>query len=458
MVKVRFAPSPTGNLHIGGARTALFNWMYAQAQGGKFVLRIEDTDLERSKPEYEAEIMDSMHWLGLAWDEFYKQSDRFAVYKEQAQKLLSQGVDVAYEKDGAIFLNINALYSRRMKKEVLVDDLIRGRVVFDMAFLYKHYDEDGAAPTTDKLRDEVLFKADGAPTYSFACVIDDAMMGITHVIRGEDHLSNTPKQVLMYEALGFGDKVPKFAHLPMIMGEDGTKMSKRHGATAVSDYRRMGFLPEALVNYLMLLGWSPGNEEILPLKKACEKFSIKKVNKTAAQFNMEKLRWTNAQYIKKADVATLTQLIVPMLQEAGMIGDVYDHHRVEVAIGLFKGRMSTLPDFLERAGFLFVKDISLTDEMKAELASKDMSKAFSLLADRLAAAQPFDMAMTEKVFRDLVAELGITSGDLVHPVRLALSASAVGPGLFETMAVLGQGLTVERLRKAYAGQFSFDKK
>ncbi|MBF0331928.1 MAG: glutamate--tRNA ligase [Candidatus Omnitrophica bacterium] len=449
MVKVRFAPSPTGNLHIGGARTALFNWMYAKAQGGQFVLRVEDTDLERSKPEYEAEIMNSMAWLGLTWDEFYKQSDRFAIYKEQAEKLLGQGEEVAYKKDGAIFLNIKALSRRRPKQEIFVDDLIRGRVQFDLMFLYSEHEKDGVVSGEKELRDEVLVKSDGAPTYSFACVIDDAMMGITHVIRGEDHLTNTPKQVLMYEALGFGDKVPKFAHLPMIMGEDGTRMSKRHGATAVSDYRKMGFLPEALVNYLMLLGWSPGNEEILPLKNACTKFSIKKVNKSAAQFGMEKLRWINAQYIKKADVLTLTDLIVPMLKDAGLIGETYDRGRIEVAIGLFKGRMSTLPDFLERAGFLFTKDISLTDEMKAELAAKDMSAAFALLADRLAQATVFDIATTEKVFRDLVAELGIASGELVHPVRLALSASAIGPGLFETMAVLGKDLTVARLRSAY---------
>lgn len=447
-VKVRFAPSPTGYLHIGGARTALFNWMYAKAQGGKFVLRVEDTDLERSKPEYETEIMDSMRWLGLSWDELYKQSDRFTIYKEHAQKLLSQGPDVAYEKDGAVFLNIKALYQRREHKQVMVDDLIRGRVMFDIMFLYAP--QENASHTPNDLRDEVLIKADGAPTYSFACVIDDALMGITHVIRGEDHLSNTPKQVLMYEALGYGDKIPKFAHLPMIMGEDGTRMSKRHGATAVTDYKRMGFLPEGLVNYLMLLGWSPGNEEILPLKNACAKFSIKKVNKAAAQFNMEKLRWTNAQYIKKADVAELTELIIPFLKEAGMVGEAFDLGRVEVATGLFKSRLTTLKDFLERAGFLFVKDLSLTEEMKAELRSKDMSKAFELLAERLARAEVFDVPAAEKIFRDLVAELGIVSGDLVHPVRLALSASAVGPGLFETMAVLGREQTVARLRKAYA--------
>ena len=291
-------------------------------------------------------------------------------------------------------------------------------------------------------------KSDGSPAYSFSCVVDDALMGITHVIRGEDHISNTPKQILIYEALGF--KVPKFGHLPLIMGADGARLSKRFGAVAVSDYRGEGFLPDGLVNYLMLLGWSPGNQEIVDLKNACTKFSIKKVNKTAAQFDMEKLKWTNAQYIKKADTAVLTDLIIPILKEDGLISDGYDRTRIETAVNLYKGRMATLRDFLARAGYLFTQDLVLTPEMKAELQAKDLSREFGLLADRLAQAEPFDMASTEKIFRDLVAELNIPSGDLVHPVRLALSASSIGPGLFETMAVLGKELTVVRLRMAFA--------
>jgi glutamyl-tRNA synthetase len=423
MVKVRFAPSPTGYLHIGGARTALFNWMYAKAQGGQFVLRVEDTDLERSKPEYEAEIMDSMAWLGLTWDEFYKQSDRFAIYKEQAEKLVAEGK--AYRDGTAVLLKVEK------GRLVKFDDLIRELITFN----------------TDEIKDQVLMKSDGSPAYSFSCVVDDALMGITHVIRGKDHISNTPKQILIYEALGF--KVPKFGHLPLIMGADGARLSKRFGAVAVSDYRGEGFLPDGLVNYLMLLGWSPGNQEIVDLKSACAKFSIKKVNKTAAQFDMEKLKWTNAQYIKKCDTAVLTDLIIPLLKEEGMIVDGYDRKRIETAVHLYKGRMSTLRDFLERAGFLFVKDLVLTEAMRTELHAKDLSREFGLFADRLEKAGVFDMSTTEKIFRDLVAELNMASGDLVHPVRLALSASSVGPGLFETMAVLGKELTVERLRAAF---------
>src|SRR3989338_9561788 len=234
MVRVRFAPSPTGFLHIGGARTALFNWMYARAQSGKFILRIEDTDLERSKPEYFEEILKSMEWLGLNWDEFYKQSERFDIYKQHAQKLLDEGK--AYQEGPAVIL-------RMPKQQVKIYDLIRDEIVFD----------------TETLKDQVLMKSDGSPSYGFACVVDDALMEISHVIRGEDHISNTPKQMIIYQSLGF--KPPKFAHLPLIMGMDRARLSKRTGATAVSDYQKEGFLSEGVVNYLMLLGWSPGNNQ-----------------------------------------------------------------------------------------------------------------------------------------------------------------------------------------------------
>ncbi|MEI6437246.1 MAG: glutamate--tRNA ligase [Candidatus Omnitrophota bacterium] len=422
-IKVRFAPSPTGYLHIGGARTALFNWMYAKAQGGKFVLRVEDTDLERSKPEYEKEIMDSMAWLGLSWDELYKQSERFDIYREHAEKLLAAGK--AFREGAAVILKVDKA------RDIKFDDLIRGLIVFN----------------TDEIKDQVLMKSDGSPAYSFSCVVDDALMGITHVVRGEDHISNTPKQILMYEAMGF--KVPKFGHLPLIMGTDGARLSKRFGAVAVSDYRKEGFIPEGLVNYLMLLGWSPGNVEILPLKNACEKFSIKKVNKTAAQFNIEKLKWVNAQYIKAMTAKQLAVLAVPVLKEEGLLADGFDAAWLERVLDLYKSRMSTLRELVERAGFLFTDDFKVSDEVRAAQLSKAMPKEFSLLADRLEAVEAFDVASTEKVFRDVVAELGIPMGEMVHPVRVALTGDHVGPGLFDTMAVLGKTRTLARLRAAF---------
>ncbi|NTV30018.1 MAG: glutamate--tRNA ligase [Candidatus Omnitrophica bacterium] len=424
MVKVRFAPSPTGFLHIGGARTALFNWMYARSQGGLFVLRIEDTDQERSKPEYEKEILDSMTWLGLKWDEFYKQSERFALYREYAEKLVAEGK--AYRDGNAVLLTV------AKAREIKFDDLIRGLIVFN----------------TDEIKDQVLLKSDGSPAYSFSCVVDDALMGITHVIRGEDHISNTPKQILMYESLGF--KIPKFGHLPLIMGADGARLSKRYGATAVTDYRKEGFLPEALVNYLMLLGWSPGgDQEIITMDAAVKKFSIRKVNKTAAQFHIDKLKWVNAQYLKTRSAHELAGLAVPVLAAEGLLKDNWDRAWLERVLDLYKSRMSTLCDLIERAGFLFTDDFTVDPEVRAAHLSKDLGREFNVLADRLEKAEPFDVASADRAFREVVAELGIAMGDLVHPVRVALTGDHVGPGLFETMAVLGRNRTVKRLREAY---------
>lgn len=422
MIKVRFAPSPTGYLHIGGARTALFNWMYARAQAGKFVLRIEDTDRQRSRQEFVDEILDSMRWLGLAWDELYYQSERFDVYRQRAQVLLEQGK--AYKDGDAIILKMPA-------EEIRIDDLIRGEISFDTA----------------TIKDQVLMKSDGSPTYSFACVVDDAAMEITHVIRGEDHISNTPKQIMIYQALGL--KPPKFAHLPLIMGDEG-RLSKRTGAVAVSDYRKEGFLPEAIVNYLMLLGWSPGgNQEKVDLASAVKKFSIKKVNKAAAIFSMDKLKWLNGQYIKEMPAGKLTDLIIPFLKEKGYISADFDRERLEKIVDLFKVRMATLTDFLEWADFVFVDKLTVGGEIRQQHLSRDRSKEFQLLSERISRMDTFDAASLEKAFRGLVAELGIQASELVHPVRVALTGKAIGPGLFDTMAILGKEKTVQRLQAAF---------
>lgn len=442
MVKVRFAPSPTGYLHIGSARTALFNWMYARAVGGQFVLRIEDTDQKRSKKEYEQEILDSMKWLGLDWDEIYHQSQRFDVYKEHAQKLLDEGK--AYKDGEAILLKMPS-------QEVKIYDLIRGEITFDTANFIIRNDDNSPVLNEDgspSLKDEVLIKADGSPAYSFCCVVDDALMGITCVIRGEDHISNTPKQIIIYQALGF--KVPKFAHLPLILDESGGRLSKRTGAVAVSDYRKQGFLPEALVNYLMLLGWSPGNnQEMIQLSSAIKKFSIKKVNKAAAAFSMDKLKWLNNQYIKQMDPEQFVKIITPFLEKKGYIKENFDRQTLKNSVELFKGRISTLLDFLDWTEFVFVDDFYKDQEAREKHLSKNRVKEFSLLVERLSHIDPFDAVMTEKVFRDLVAELGLEASDLVHPMRVALTGRAVGPGLFETIALLGKEKTIKRLLEAF---------
>jgi len=422
MVRVRFAPSPTGFLHIGGARTALFNWMYAKAQGGQFILRIEDTDKVRSKPEYLEEIMQSMAWLGLTWDEFYKQSDRFDLYRQYADKLLAEGK--AYKDGEAVILKV-------LEKSIKIYDLIRGEIVVD----------------SKEIKDQVLMKSDGSPTYSFACVIDDALMEISCVIRGEDHISNTPKQILIYEALGF--KLPKFAHLPLILDPEGGRMSKRAGATAVTEYRTEGYLSQAVVNYLMLLGWSPGNnQEKVTMASALKTFSIKKINKAGAAFSLEKLQWLNSQYIKEMDTAQLSEALRPLVKakypQARIEGQDFEH-----MVKLYQGRMNTLLDFLDWTGFIFNDQVSFDTDVKAKHLTGDLHKEFDLLAERLSAVTDFTVKTAEEAFRAVVAQLGIEAGVLVHPVRVALTGKAVGPGLFDTMVVLGKERTVRRLKEAF---------
>lgn len=423
MMKVRFAPSPTGYLHIGGARTALFNWMYARAQGGKFILRIEDTDQQRSKKEFEQEILESMKWLGMDWDEVYYQSERFDIYRKYAQKLIDEGK--AYKDGEAIILKMP-------QQEVKVYDLIRGEITFDTAII----------------KDQVLMKSDGSPAYSFCCVVDDALMEISCVIRGEDHISNTPKQIVIYQSLGFN--VPKFAHLPLIMGEDGGRLSKRTGAVAVSEYKKEGFLPEALVNYLMLLGWSPGNnQEMIKLLSAVKKFSIKKVNKTAAIFSIDKLKWLNGRYIKQMDVRQVTALMVPFLKDKGFVSEGYDEVKLTDVVGLFQGRLTTLTDFLGWTDFIFKKTLNISTEIKEKYLSENKSKEFGLLSERLKLINVFDAKTLEKQFQGLIRDLGIKASDLVHPIRVALTGMPSGPGLFEIMAILGKEKTLQRLSEAF---------
>jgi len=420
MIRVRFAPSPTGYLHIGGARTALFNWMYAKSQDGQFILRIEDTDLVRSKKEFVDEILDSLQWLGLKWDELYFQSQRFDIYREHADKLLAEGK--AYKDGEAVILKIP-------EQTIKLYDLIRGEILFESA----------------ELKDQVLIKSDGSPTYSFACVVDDALMNISCVVRGEDHISNTPKQMVMYQALGF--KTPKFAHLPLIMGEEGGRLSKRTGATAVTDYRKMGFLPEAIVNYLMLLGWSPGgNQEVVKMTTALKNFSIKKINKSGAIFSIEKLEWINSQYIKQTDAGSLTKMILPFLQERGISLEKMAGMNLERVVDLYKPRLGTLTDFWEWTQFIFVDELQISVELKTKFFSKDLSKEFNLLAERLNQVADFTSRACEEAFRNVVAEFQIKAADLVHPLRVALTGNEVGPGLFDTMSVLGKEKTVKRLK------------
>ena len=427
MIRVRFAPSPTGNLHIGGARTALFNWIYAKAKGGEFILRIEDTDAARSQKEYLDEILFSLKWLGLEWDELYYQSQRFDIYRKYAEQLLTQGKAYVEKTEGKGEAVIFKVTPRKIK----VSDLIRGQIEFD----------------TEVIKDQVLIKSDGTPTYNFACVVDDAQTQITHVIRGDDHISNTPKQIMLYEALGFN--LPCFAHLPLILSKEGGRLSKRKGATAISDYRKMGYLPQALVNYLLLLGWSPGgNREVIEIKEAIKIFDIKNINKTAAVLDLDKLDWMNNQYLKKDDPEKLADELIPALAEKGYIEkDKFDRGYLVSLVKIFQGRITVLNNFIDWADFFFLKEIKIDPAAQEKFLKRDFSREFRMFIGRMEALEKFDAATIETAFREIVKELDIEAKVLIHPIRVALTGKTIGPGLFEVIYYLGRQRTKERLEK-----------
>ncbi len=424
MIRVRFAPSPTGFLHIGGARTALFNWLFARHHQGKFILRIEDTDKNRSSKVFLDQILEDLSWLGLNWDEGpYFQSKRSSLYQEYAQKLLKQ--EQAYNEGKAVILKIPP-------KPFEFVDLIRGPIKF----------------AAGSFKDQVLIKSDGTPTYSFACCLDDYEMRITHVIRGEDHISNTPKQIAIYEALGFS--LPAFAHIPLIVARDRSRLSKRKGASPLSYYREQGYLPHALFNFLSLLGWSLGAQrEIASPEEIVQEFTLERVLKTAAAFNPEKLEWMNGQYIQGVDAQKLTELIVPFLVQKEYLQKDFDRNWLSEAVELFKPRLKKLSDFPELADFFFQGKIDFTAEAKKFLLEKKKAKEiFAKLIKDLEALKPFDAQAVEDVCRRLIAQENIRSGELIHPVRVALTGKRVGPGLFELMAVLGREKVLARLTEA----------
>ncbi len=430
-VRVRFAPSPTGYLHIGSARTALFNWLFARHEGGKFYLRIEDTDKERSKQEFLDEIVSSLKWLGLDWDgELTYQSKRTEFYKKHADALKAKGL--AYDDEGAVRF--------RVPKEGKVgfEDLLHGRIEFDL-------NQHGSLA-----EDLVIFKSDGSPTYNFAVVCDDADKGITQVIRGDDHIMNTPKQTPLYEALGF--KQPVFCHIPLILGADRSRMSKRHGATAIREYLEAGYLPEAIVNYLSLLGWSPGNnEEILSKEEIVKRFDLSRVLKTGAVFGQDKLEWVNAQYVRKLTVPQLTDKLVPYLEKAGYKPLTWDRAWLEKLVALHHERIFRLTQFAELASFFFEDKIDYSEEGIQEFKKDPRLKdAFTKYAAMLEALEPWDVKVIEEKSRALMKELGLSGKEFIHPSRVAVTGRTVSPGFFDTIALLGREKSVKRLKNAAA--------
>ncbi len=420
MLRVRFAPSPTGFLHIGGARTALFNWIYARKNKGEFILRIEDTDQNRSQPQYLAEILESLKWLKMDWDQIYHQSRRFDVYLDYAQGLIDKGD--AYRKDGAIFFKYNF-------NQIRVNDLIRGEVIFN------------ELPKNE----EVIIKKDNTPGYNFSCAVDDALMEINCVIRGEDHLSNTPKQILIYEALGL--KIPNFAHLPLILSPERGRLSKRFGATAISEYRKDGYLPESLANYLLLLGWSPGEDrEILSLLEAEKIFKLKDVNKTGAAFSLDKLNWINGSYIRNRDIDKLTKEIQDyLISQSHPYGQI-DYVQLKKVVELFKTRLARLSEFSQKAEFCFSQDVVYSNQAKEVLENKITDKIIKL-KEKLGQIDQFKKDSIEAEFREAAKAMDLKLGILVHPVRIALTGRQKGPGLFEIMDFLGKDKVIQRLDK-----------
>ncbi len=471
-MRVRFAPSPTGHLHVGNARTALFNWLMARGSSGTFILRIEDTDVERSTRESEASVFEDLRWMGLQWDEGpdvggphgpYRQSERLHLYKSYSQQLLGTGrayycfcsaAQLEADRKAALAAGLPPRYSgvcrsipagdarRRVEsgepavirfrvpeqREIVFDDLVRGPVSF----------------RTEVIGDPVLVRSDGNPAYNFAVVVDDALMQVTDVVRGEDHISNTPRQILIYEALGFTP--PRFAHLALVMGPDHTPLSKRHGATSVSEFRAKGYLAEALVNYLALIGWSPGNEEeVLPIDELARRFSINAVGHSAGVFDEEKLAWVNRHYLRTAEPARIASLALPYFQHVGFAvePDAQGLAYLESVVPMATGSVDRLDEIPSRVQFLFAFDARTAIEVPDvqhvldEPGARDVVHA---LADDLAQS---GRLQDREAFRAAATRVRQKTGrkgrELFHPIRVALTAQAGGPELDVAVPAIDRG-------------------
>jgi glutamyl-tRNA synthetase len=419
-VRARFAPSPTGYLHIGGARTALFNWLFARHEGGEFRLRIENTDSSREVAEAVEQIQGTLSWLGLDWDgEVTFQMDRLEHAQEVARRLVEEGK--AYEDEGAIRF--------RMPDEGVTawDDLVLGRI----------------ETPSEKLEDLVLLRSDGRPTYNFVSPLEDALDGITHVIRGQDHVSNTPKQLRILEAIGA--EIPAYAHVPLLNGPDGRKLSKRHGAITVEDFRAQGYLPEALVNYLALLGWSyDDHTEIMSRDELVERFTLERVGTSAATFDYRKLEWLNGMYLRALSPDEYADRLVAYLREQGY---EWDEELIRKAAPLVQEKIATLGEFPAFAGFLFAR----VEPDPEALGDGPMLPA---AVERLAEVDPFEAERIEAALREVAEGLGLKPREAFQPIRLALTGSSVSPGLFESLELLGKDESLARLAGSGRGAAS----
>ncbi len=479
-VRVRFAPSPTGPLHIGGARSALFNWLFARRYGGTYIVRIEDTDLERSSRQSEENILNSLRWLGLDWDEgidvggpygSYRQTERLDIYRHYAEVLLKNGLayhcycseeELAAEREALLARGELPRYLGRCRaltaeecrrheaagrrpvvrfrvpagEVVVVKDLVRGDVSFECC----------------DIGDFIIIKSDGIPTYNFAVVVDDYTMKISHVIRAEEHLSNTPRQILLYNALGWD--MPEFAHVSLILGKDRSKMSKRHGATAIEQYQAKGYLPETLVNFLALLGWSPGGEEeVFPLDELKQQFSLGRVAKSPAVFDLEKLNWLNGHYIRQAPLEQLTDLAIPHLEKAGYLSAPLSPEKykwVKMVVASLQKHLSYMEEITTQAKIYFEDKVQIEEQEAQEImAGEQVSAVLGCLIKKVSVTNSGEIKENEakELLKEVGRDLGLKGKQIFMPVRVALTGSTQGPDLNQIIAILGSDGIIRRLSR-----------
>lgn len=478
-VRVRFAPSPTGYLHIGGARTALFNWFFARKHKGKLILRIEDTDRDRLKEDSVSQILTSLKWLGIDWDEGpecggaygpYYQFERLEIYKREAQRLVDEGKayycfcsaeDLAKtreeQKQKGLVMGYNGKCRKVPKEEALQriaageKPVIRLKVSTEGSITVKDLIHGEVTFRLDQLDDLIIMKSNGIPAYNFACVVDDHKMKISHVIRAEEHLSNTPKQVLLYQALGY--EPVNFAHISMILAPDHTKLSKRHGATSVEEFREQGFLGQAIVNYLTFLGWSTGDvDEIVTPASSIEKFDFAQVSKKAAIYDTKKLAWINGQYMNSLDIEVIYEAAIPFILAKKLVSlEKLESRKAEIKkiISAIRPRVKTLVELVEGMEYFFF-EVGTYDEKGRQKHMTDAQAPVLLRKGRevLQKLDVFDVQHTEEAYRQLIDSLQIKGGLLMHPTRLALTGRMVSPGLFDVMELLGKERCLERMDKA----------
>ncbi|TAN45225.1 MAG: glutamate--tRNA ligase [Nitrospirae bacterium] len=464
-IRVRFAPSPTGHLHIGGARTALFNWLFARHNNGKFILRIEDTDTTRSTEEYIEAIVQGMKWLKLDWDEGpFRQTARFDIYRNYVEKLLGEGKayrcyctaeELEQRRQEALSQGRPPKYDGRCRDaeqhpdrpftvrfktpqegRTIVNDLIKGVIEFE----------------NNQLDDMIIMRSDGTPTYNFVVVVDDIDMRITHIIRGDDHLNNTPKQILIYKA--FDWTPPAFGHLPMILGADKARLSKRHGATSVMAYEEMGYLPDALVNYLVRLGWAYGDQEVFSRDELVNFFDLENIGKSAAVFNPEKLLWLNGQYIIDSGAAEIAEAVLPFLVRTGIVraDESLDKAWLSKAVKTLQERSKTLIELAASLKYYIHEHVEIDAKAKEKFLKPDNIKILAELKAALENMSGFTAVELEKVFVSLAERLSIKLGNIAQPARVAITGSTASPGIFEVIELVGKDKTLKRLGKVIEGR------